>query len=247
MKRVLLLIVFLIAGICTFAQSGPTETIYLSNGSVIKCTVVEQTKDQVKIMTSDGSVFVYEASQVERIVKNQAESSEDKGRENSSSSRPFIKGVRFNGYFDMKLTFGGSNSGYTLSSYGFDIFGQSPTLSLGARIFDYGYVGMKSGFEFQEMFYNGDYKSFAWMVPLMSDVRGYFPINKTVHPYVEIGWGRAWTFSGKNGDQYAGTINKFNLGTGIDLNHFSLGFGWNATGKLNQYYFKIGVKIGRGS
>lgn len=238
MNRILLIIVFLFAGICTFAQSSQTETVYLSNGSVIKGCVVEQTKDQIKVKTLDGSIFVYEMSQVERIVKNQTESSEDKVlvqlQETSSSSRPFIKGVRFNGYFDMNLSY--------RSFYGGSIVGENPSFSLGVRIFDYGYVGLKSGIEFMEGFYNSKLQGFVLMIPFMVDIRGYYPINENLHPYMEFAFGKAWVLN--NGSNYAGTGWRHDLGAGIDIKRLSLGLGWNAQGKMNRFYFKIGVKIG---
>lgn len=233
MKRILLLLVILFAGICASAQSVPTETVYLSNGSIIKGTVVEQTKNQVKIKTSDGSVFVYETSQVERIVKNQTESFENRVQiqENYPSTRPFIKGVRFNGYFDMNLL-------YTKYS-GANVLSENPSLSLGVRIFDYGYVGVKSGIELVEMFYKKDSHVFL-MVPLMADFRGYFPINADVHPYMEFAFGNAWVID----SSYIGSGWRHNLGAGFDIKRFSLGMGWNKQGNLNRFYFKIGVKLG---
>lgn len=48
------------------------EIVYLKNGSVIKGVVIEQIPSQsLKIKTSDGSLFVYSMSEVDRIVKEQ--------------------------------------------------------------------------------------------------------------------------------------------------------------------------------
>ena len=76
MKRILLAVVFLVAGIFSFAQTNLTETVYLSNGSIIKCSVLEQSKDIIKIQTYDGSIFVYDFSQVDKIVKNISETND---------------------------------------------------------------------------------------------------------------------------------------------------------------------------
>jgi len=47
-----------------------TEVLYLKNGSVIKCTVIEQVMGQsVKIRTSDGSIYVYKMEEIEKITK----------------------------------------------------------------------------------------------------------------------------------------------------------------------------------
>ncbi len=47
------------------------EVVYLKNGSIIKCTVIEQViDDYIKIKTSDGSIYVYKMTEVEKIVKD---------------------------------------------------------------------------------------------------------------------------------------------------------------------------------
>ena len=52
------------------AQLSDADVVYLKNGSVIRGTVVELVPGStVKIRTSDGSVFVYEMDDVERIGK----------------------------------------------------------------------------------------------------------------------------------------------------------------------------------
>lgn len=50
--------------------AGLQEIVYLKNGSMIKCTIIEQViDDYIKIKTSDGSIYVYKMSEVEKIVK----------------------------------------------------------------------------------------------------------------------------------------------------------------------------------
>lgn len=56
---------------CLFAQSMK-DVVYLKNGGVVKGTIIEQTPGQsLKIQTSDGSVFVYNMSDIEKIGKEQ--------------------------------------------------------------------------------------------------------------------------------------------------------------------------------
>jgi len=46
------------------------EVLYLKNGSIIRGMIIEQIpNEQVKIQTSDGSVFVYTMDQVLKITK----------------------------------------------------------------------------------------------------------------------------------------------------------------------------------
>lgn len=66
MKR-LFLILFL-AGAVTYARAQMREVIYLKNGSIIKCTVLEnKIGESVTIKTSDGSVYVYPVDQILKI------------------------------------------------------------------------------------------------------------------------------------------------------------------------------------
>lgn len=46
------------------------DIVYLKNGSVIKCTILEQiVGETIKIETSDGSIFVYKMEEVLKITK----------------------------------------------------------------------------------------------------------------------------------------------------------------------------------
>ena len=51
------------------AAQTQRETVHLHNGSVIKGEVIETTADRVKVKTGDGSIFVYDMTEVERITK----------------------------------------------------------------------------------------------------------------------------------------------------------------------------------
>ncbi|MFT5834185.1 MAG: sRNA-binding regulator protein Hfq [Cognaticolwellia sp.] len=47
------------------------EVVYLTNGSVIRGNVLEQTKETIKIEITGGSILVYKMSEVEKIVKEE--------------------------------------------------------------------------------------------------------------------------------------------------------------------------------
>lgn len=54
------------------AQTASRDIVYLRNGSVIKGIIIEQIPNKtIKIQTSDGSIFVYDLSEVERIQKEE--------------------------------------------------------------------------------------------------------------------------------------------------------------------------------
>lgn len=73
---------------CLMAQST-RDVVYLKNGGVVKGTIIEQVPNQsLKIETSDGSVFVYQMSDIEKIGKEQMTSpipNNSKNNNNGSS------------------------------------------------------------------------------------------------------------------------------------------------------------------
>ena len=71
MKKIIFLIV---AGMMTFLSTVSAQAlkdvVYLKNGSVIRGTIVEQVPNEsLKITTKDGSIFICQMGDVERITK----------------------------------------------------------------------------------------------------------------------------------------------------------------------------------
>lgn len=57
---------------CLSQDAALQDVLYLKNGSVIRGVIIEQIPGQsVKIRTADGSVFVYQMSEIERIAKEE--------------------------------------------------------------------------------------------------------------------------------------------------------------------------------
>lgn len=60
---------FLLLSISGFGQST-TDVVYLKNGSIIRGLIIEQVPNEsLKIQTKDGSVFVYQMSEVAKMTK----------------------------------------------------------------------------------------------------------------------------------------------------------------------------------
>lgn len=121
MKRIVLsLAALLLLGGAASAQRY--ETISLKNGSLIKGEVIEQVPGKsIKVRTRDGSIFVYDISEVERITKD--ETSQDGHRKLDFS----IEG----GYY-IATKSGGSGMG-------------AASLHLGKRINSNFYLGLGAG------------------------------------------------------------------------------------------------------
>ena len=74
MKKLFLFLVLVLTSVIMFAQSSYKEVVYLKNGSMIKGVILEQVPNEsVKIQTSDGNIFVYPMSEVQKITKEQSE------------------------------------------------------------------------------------------------------------------------------------------------------------------------------
>ena len=69
-KKIFLFILLALISFNLFSQSGYRDVVSLKNGSVIKGVIIEQIPgEKLKIETSDGSLFVYQMSEVAKITK----------------------------------------------------------------------------------------------------------------------------------------------------------------------------------
>ncbi|MCR5822547.1 MAG: hypothetical protein K6F85_06510 [Bacteroidales bacterium] len=79
LKKIIIniLLVFCVYG--SIIAQNTRDVVYLKNGGIIKGQIVEQIPGQnLKIETSDGSVFVYQTSEVEKITKEQVETTSNR-------------------------------------------------------------------------------------------------------------------------------------------------------------------------
>lgn len=54
------------------AQSGILDVVYLKNGSIVKGIIIENTPNaNIKLKTSDGSLFVYNYDEIEKFAKEE--------------------------------------------------------------------------------------------------------------------------------------------------------------------------------
>ena len=76
MKRTILFFVCLMGMTFAFAQTSLQDVVYLKNGSIIRGDIIEMVPGEtIKIMTSDGSVFVHDYADVQKFTKEQSVSS----------------------------------------------------------------------------------------------------------------------------------------------------------------------------
>lgn len=97
MKKIsLFLIVLICCGLSVFAQNKSyRDVVYLKNGSVVKGTITEQIPNQsLKMETSDGSIFVYQMSEVDKITKEEITSSNNNKNFNKNGIRTTARSYR---------------------------------------------------------------------------------------------------------------------------------------------------------
>lgn len=69
-RKLFVMFAILIAGFALNAQNNMRDVVYLKNGGITKGIILEQIPNEsLKIQMADGSVFVYQMAEVERIEK----------------------------------------------------------------------------------------------------------------------------------------------------------------------------------
>lgn len=139
------------------------EVVFLKNGSVIRGEVIEQIPNKtLKIKTADGSIFSYEMSEVEKIVKET--------REVNSPAGNYIIKRGYRGFVDLGYTIGvGENKLGRVditTSHGYQF---NPYFFIGAG------VGLCYWTEPEEL-----------GVPVFIDFRTDIPTGSKISPFVDL-------------------------------------------------------------
>lgn len=168
MKRIrnliLVLIGLLMAGSNYSFAANNSETVYLKNGSVIKCTVLEQTPEEtIIVQTEDGNTFVFKLSEVNKITKN------SKGNRLPSNVGKYSLTSGYRGFFEF---------GYVVGVGSYAIDRVSFLTSHGYQFNPYFYLGAGFGLNYYHSMQ-------AYSVPVFGHLRGTF-INGRITPYVDL-------------------------------------------------------------
>lgn len=85
MKKVVLLILLGLLVSLSMAAQQFLDVVHLKNGGMVKGVIIEQVPgESLKIQTADGSVFVYQMSEVEKISKEAVQQKQSNLQSNSS-------------------------------------------------------------------------------------------------------------------------------------------------------------------
>lgn len=89
-----------------YAQDNIQDVVYLKNGSIIRGMIIEQVPNQsLKIRTNDGSLFVYQFDQIEKITKETPpDSKKPKTVKTGKAETNTNNSIRISPYFSIGVT-----------------------------------------------------------------------------------------------------------------------------------------------
>ena len=272
MKQITLLLIFCFISLFIFAQDTH-DVIYLKNGSVIKGQITELIPDKhVKIETSDGNIFVYTFSDVEKIEKEAIGGLSSTKKE---TAKPAIVSIAGNintntkqgnivvsgstgiiaGFYNYKDVYDGE----TYDKYSMNTISLSP--SFGYFIMDDLAVGLASTISLNTYKDEDGDKSNQTTYMVIPTAIYYFNVEGNVKPLVQAGvgfGGGSYKYIPKSGnDSKSSSFGPvFNFGTGAAYfvnDNISINFGLSYTianftdSDDNKYKTKqgnFGVNIG---
>lgn len=160
MKILLITLTFILTIFSTVWAQDYQEVVYLKNGSIIRGTIIEQVPNKsIKIETSDGSIFVYQMDEVEKITKESPQGSSSKHRKSNLSGK-------YAGYLNVGIvSMSTSIDGYDGISVGTDVF--NIAISNGFYISDMSSLGI--GISYED--WNG-----TGLLPIYLDSKTFFDI-----------------------------------------------------------------------
>lgn len=221
MRKVLLLLTLLLGFSAYTIAQNYTEVVYLKNGSIIKGIIIEQVPDKsLKIQTADGSIYVYEMSEVTKITKEPAYNRNnryDRRTYEDYKTRNSLRGYK--GFIDF---------GYVINASDYDAGRVEFTTSHGYQFNNYFFIGGGMGLNY---FHDLE----AASVPVFANFRANFS-NKRITPYGDIKLG------GALGDDVCGFYCSISLGVRFKLEkrraiNISLGYVDQGITDFEYYYY----------
>lgn len=232
MKKLLLLFAILLFSTVSLFAQNYREAVYLKNGSIIKGVIIEQVPDaSLKIQTSDGSLFVYKMSEVEKITKEVVEASrlEQFNKKSARGYRGFVE------------------TGYSIGTGDYSVDRLEIFTTHGYQFNPYIFLGAGLGMSY---FNNSDRVT----VPIYTDFRVNFTKNK-ITPFGEVKLGyssgdvEGSFFSTDLGVRF-GLVGKKAINVklgytvqGTDFSYSSYNYSYSSTEALQAISLKVGFEF----
>lgn len=235
MKKLFVLLLFVLITAHSFAQYNYQDVVYLKNGSILRGVIIEQVPNQsIKIETADRSVFFFELAEVEKFTKEPV-----RGRRMAAIDNPGMK-VGYRGIVE---------TGYQLGVGHFGDDRLKLNVINGFQLTPHFSMGLGTGLRF---YYDLD----AALVPLFLDFRVNF-LDRKVSPYFALGAG--YSFNASDNFEAAGVLinpsagvsfkvsgkSSMNIGLGYEVQQMDLFI--NAYDYHNNYVFSYSKNAGSGA
>ncbi|MCQ2272038.1 MAG: hypothetical protein MJZ72_04530 [Bacteroidales bacterium] len=256
LKTILSFVFVVIMTICSFAQ----DVIVLNDASKIQAKVLEigvneitykkwnfQDGPNYKVLKEDVS-FV-EFANGEKEVYNQTNdkqhnSETEPTRESQKKFKSHIPRTLFNTYIEVGCPFSAFEAGPSLN------------FTLGARFYDYGFAGLCVGSDALFVTYFSYWD--AVNIPILLNLRGYYPVNENVYPFLDFSVGvnviignvLYYNNYGYYNDIVIGPTGRIRVCAGVEYKRFTaaLGYDFITSGygsNVHLGYAKIGIKLGK--
>jgi len=202
MKKVLFLLLLFIGSIATSNAQNVQEVVYLKNGSVVRGVVIEQVPGiSLKVQTSDGSIFAYQMSEVEKITK-----------ETAKSNYSFNRTQGYKGFIDL---------GYTIGAGDWGVDRIELTTSHGYQFNPYLYIGAGVSANYY-------YDAELFGLPFFAHARANL-INNSISPYIDfkIGYSIIDIEGFYMSPSIGCKIKSFNIGVGYVLQKADVYYDWS--------------------
>lgn len=224
-KLFLFLVTFVLMGQFAYSQKQQ-EIVYLKNGSVIRGTVIEQVPNKsIKVQTADGSIFVYQMNEVEKMTKETSK--------NTSGTISVFQDSNITGYR------GFVDFGYTVGLGDYGVGRIELTTSHGYQFNPYFFAGIGTGIHYYVQGVNTP------LIPFFADLRGNF-LEGPVVPFIGLKLGYSCSIDdGFYGEGFYAAPSagvKFMLGNRSAIN-LSFGYSAQKSDGINMGGFSIKAGI----
>lgn len=183
MKKVFLIAAMLVASVSAFSQVF-REVVYLKNGSVVKGDIVEFQPDKlIKMETADGSLFVFEYNDIEKITRERE----------ACDYHPVYDEPRAAGYDNASFLSRGYRGFVSVESLLGDFIGCGITTTHGKQVNEKFFVGGGVGMLIAE-----DWMEDHYSFPVYAALRVDF-LNKKISPFMGLRTGIDFAAEGPSG------------------------------------------------
>ncbi len=236
MKKLLLVVALCLCTSVALAQT--IEIVHLKNGGQTRGVIVELVPNKnLKVQTSDGSVFVYSYDEIEKITRelpSQAPAFAYGNPMPAQSQAPAYRGGQNNAYASSFRPHyeGGVDLGYSIGVGDGDGLGRSSfSTTHGCRVIPYLYVGAGVGFDYY-------HEPELFGVPIFADFRGYLFPKQNLNPFLNFRIG--YSVVDVEGLYFSPSV-------GINYKKLDVGFGYTyqEAGDVNigAVSFKLGLRF----